>query len=83
MQTAIKVVIVVEGGCVQRVLAADPAGLDVIVLDYDGQDENANRTPVPGDDDGRCADVWPTTVEPLPRALDVMFDSVRAPDDDH
>ncbi len=73
---AIKVAIVVEGGCVQRVLAADPAGLEVIVLDYDGRDDNANRTPVPGDDPtARRADVWPATLEPLPRALDVMFGS--------
>lgn len=28
-----KVAIVVAGGCVQRVLAADPARLEVIVLD--------------------------------------------------
>ncbi|MEI2808605.1 MAG: hypothetical protein V9G18_22450 [Albidovulum sp.] len=70
---AIKVAIAVEGGCVQRVLAADPDRLEVIVLDYDRRDDNANRTPVPGEDDGRCADVWPATVEPLPPALGVMF----------
>ena len=76
-KVAIKVAIVVEGGCVQRVLAADPARLEVIVLDYDGQDDNANRTPVPRDDHtARRADVWPATIEPLPRALDVMFGSV-------
>ena len=74
MQTAIKVAIVVEGGCAQRVLATNPAGLEVIVLDYDGRDDNANRTPVPDDLDGRSADLWPATVEPLPGALAGLFD---------
>ena len=71
---AIKVAIVVEGGCVQRVLAADPARLEVIVLDYDGRDETANRTPVPDDPDDRSADLWPATVEPLTDALAGLFD---------
>ena len=55
-----KVIIVVEGGCVQEVQTDDPA-LDIFVVDHDGQEENPNTRMV----DGSPADVWPATIHPI------------------
>lgn len=62
-----KIVLAIEGGCLQQVLAENPDALDVKVIDYDAQDELATLTAVPqGDGTTRMADVWPAIVDPLP-----------------
>lgn len=58
----IKVVVIVEGGCVQWVQSDNPEQVEVIVVDYDGQDLLANRKEMAP---GEFADVWPASVEPI------------------
>lgn len=57
----IKVVVIVEGGCVQAIQSNDPE-LNIIIVDYDGQDLLANRKEMAP---GEFADVWPASVEPI------------------
>lgn len=61
-----KVVIVIEGGCIQCVQSDNPENLEVIVVDYDGQDLSENQKEVTP---GEFADVWPAMINPL--SLDV------------
>lgn len=61
-----KVIIVIEGGCVQCVQSNKPENLEVIVVDYDGQDLLANRKEVAPRE---FADVWPIPIDPI--TLDV------------
>lgn len=57
-----KVVVIIEGGCVQWVQSDNPEQVEVIVVDYDGQDLLANRKEVTP---GEFADVWPAMIDPL------------------
>lgn len=62
-----KVILVIEGGCLREVLCERPDALEVTVVDRDGQEELANSTRVPRDDGSwETADVWPAIAEPLP-----------------
>lgn len=55
-----KVIVIVEGGCVQEV-QTDDSTIDVIIVDYDGREENPNTQRI----NGHPADVWPATLYPI------------------
>lgn len=62
-----KIIVVIEGGCLRHVFSENPDALDLTVIDYDARDENATTTGVPrADGTLQVADVWPAIAEPLP-----------------
>lgn len=69
-----RLVLIVEGGCLCRVFAENPDELDVTVVDYDVREDLANSAEVPqGDGTTETADVWPAIAEPLPEHLRVWL----------
>lgn len=57
-----RVIVIVEGGCVQAVQADDP-DIEVTIVDYDCQEENLNLKRTDGST--ASADVWQAIVDPI------------------